>query len=735
MRNSSQILRAILLGACSLLSLSLGAQQAKVIWEDSNPLAGDFDQLLPEAVSYQRAVAIEQGRLDQLQIGDLIRLELAPSEFVTYRLLSSRRYLNGDLGWSGTASIGGKLATLSLIVNDESVLARVHTGSNRYTVAARLSGSSAYLGYLYTQGEGARLMPIDEGGLLPGDPPEYEEYEQVLALSGNDVSITHSLSADIATVGDEVDVSITITNNTASTLSNEQLNVLFVLEDSLLTSSSASCSTANPNGQFSLQCNLPDIAPGENTIINYSVQLTDDSYPFMSSSAFVGDIFSNENVRDDAFVFVARDTVTDSDSDGQSDFNEALVGTDPENSASVIAANTAVETDIMFLYTQRFVNDTGGVSPETKINQLVEITNSYYSNSGVDIMFRPVLYRFVDYSVNNSIGAAITELRDGEGIFSFVPDTRDQVGADIVVLIDGYFQSDSACGIGSTPGIGYNGEIYHASSASPDAYVVQYTDGFFQQGSSGCDDLTLAHELGHNHGLNHSRREEGTEGTFPWSLGHGVDGSFHTIMAYATQYPGAESIPLFSNPESTDCNGLPCGVSRDDVEQGADAVHSLNHTRFQVSMRRTSRILPVTSLVGSSNLIAYGGASRSSDPNTPVSSFSAGDSIDVRATLEIPSEHQGTVGETYVVISVGGIQFYYRDASGNYESWDGEMDSLQPNIAARTLNTTEELIAFENFVPVSVGVDAAALTVFFAYAIPGTDVFVYSSNGVSLTIQ
>ena len=177
-------------------------------------------------------------------------------------------------------------------------------------------------------------------------------------------------------------------------------------------------------------------------------------------------------------------------------------------------------------------------------------------------------------------------------------------------------------------------------------------------------------------------------------------------------------------------------MARSDSEQSADAVFTINQTRVQISKRREPKILPITKLgSGSSNLILYGAASRSSDLNTPVSSFSSTDSIDVRANLFIPSEHQSLTGITYVVISVEGTGLFYRDAAGAYQTWNGDIASLQGNINPRALNFSEELVAFSEFVPANFGVSSANITVFFAYAIPGTDVFVYSSNGISFTIQ
>ena len=286
------------------------------------------------------------------------------------------------------------------------------------------------------------------------------------------------------------------------------------------------------------------------------------------------------------------------------------------------------------------------------------------------------------------------------------------------------------------PGAGFEGEIFHPLLAGGDLVSSLYNAGFPKEGGAGCDDLTLAHELGHNHGLAHSRRERGAQGTYSWSFGYGADGSFATIMAAPDDYPGSVELPLFSNPLMTDCNGLACGVDRADSEKSADAVLTINQTRIPISTHRKSKILPITSLgEDSSNLILYGSASRSDDPNTPVTNFVSSDSIDVRATLFIPSEHQGVIGETYVVISVEGVGLFYRDTDGGYQAWNGDLKTLQSYTGRRSLNTSEELVAFSGFVPSSAGVSNANLSVFFAYAVLGTDVFVYSTNGIELSIE
>lgn len=722
-----------------ILALPALAQQNGMLWQSLTPGEADVDvTLIPENVSYQRTISIDSSAIATLASGAEITIELLPSELRNIQLGDSRTYLNGDVGWSGVNTDIGSTALLSLVINDVAIAGSINSGGNKYSLRlSRESNSDSYVGFIYSQDGLGEYRPADEGGVvitpeLASDSDD-EEPQEVLAISGNDVTIVQTISADTAVIGEQVDINVAVTNNTGSTLTGEQLSVLFILDGSDLVSSSAACTTGNVGLNFALIYTLPDTAPNATSSIDYSVAITNESYPQIPSGAFVGDPFG-DHVRNDSFIFVAQDTLTDSDGDGHSDFNEEIVGTDPNNAASVIASGADSTIDLLFLYTPEFVDDIGALTPETKINELIEITNGYYANSQIDVVFRPVLYREVDH-VLNSLSSSFNAMQTSSGEFSFVEDTREAVGADIVVLIDGLFSNDSACGLGTTPGVGFQGEFYHPNISNPELFVTLYMDGFPQGGGSGCSDDTLAHEFGHNHGLDHSHREVGAEGTFSWAVGHGVDGSFATIMANTGLYPGSSDVPFFSNPESTDCNGLPCGVDRNDVEQGADAVFTINHTRFQIADRRESRFLPITSIAGPSNLTMYGAATLSSAPDSPQSSFTSNQSLDVRATLGIPSEHQGVVGETYVVISVADTGLFFRDANGDYQGWNGDLETLQPNITARALNAAEELVAFENFVPATVGVSAANLTVFFAYSIPGTETFVYSSSGIAFSIQ
>ncbi|HKY08081.1 MAG TPA: putative Ig domain-containing protein, partial [Candidatus Binatia bacterium] len=63
---------------------------------------------------------------------------------------------------------------------------------------------------------------------------------------------------------------------------------------------------------------------------------------------------------------------------------------------------------------------------------------------------------------------------------------------------------------------------------------------------------TLAHEHGHNMGMEHDPASAGTSpanASYPWSFGHNVNGVFRTIMSYNVCSAGCPRVLHFSNPD------------------------------------------------------------------------------------------------------------------------------------------------------------------------------------------
>jgi hypothetical protein len=718
------------LAGLSFVPVSLFAQSTSLWTLPQTQLSSPALQSLvePDLLASSAAIQINTGILDTLAPGQRFTLAIASGQESEFTVQSSEGFANGDRSWLLRGADGSQLV---LTASPTNLQGKLQLGSIKYDLKAlRPAGQAYFSGWLYSYRPDLPIKPHDAAGV---DLAETDKFRDVLALSGSDVSIEQTVSEEYAEVGDLLSVDISIRNNLASSLSNEQVTVYFILEDSSLVSVDSPCNSSSISGQPTIECLISALAPGASFEFSYTVRLTDSAYPFTSSAVFVGDVFdASKHVRDDAFIYALKDTLSDSDNDGISDFNETLSLTDPLDINSRIAEEELPVIDLMFLYTDRYAAELGQLSAETEINHLVATTNSYYLNSGALLRFRPIYYGQVNYDVQDSLNGAFTALQSSQGVFADTLTLRDQLGADIVVLIDGKIGSENSCGLGSLPGRGFNGELFHPYGYSTDLFVTLYAPGFDQSG--GCDEETLAHELGHNLGLAHSRRDSGAQGALNWAHGYGIDGQFSTIMAYASRFPGAENLPLFSTPDSTECKGLACGVSRDDLEQGADAVHALNHSRFQVAAIRDSRVLDVASLDpdNPSALLMFGGASSN---GVDKSSFAPSESIDVNATLTIPGEHVGEVGNTYVVISVAGAGLFYVDSNGAYQSWNGEFATLGSFSGERALNRTEQLTAFSNFVPADFAVSGISVQVFFAYSVSEPYSFIYSSEGLSFSIQ
>lgn len=272
----------------------------------------------------------------------------------------------------------------------------------------------------------------------------------------------------------------------------------------------------------------------------------------------------------------------------------------PPAVASTPGATTVV--DLVLGYTAGYAADLGGASQAvTRLNNLVEITNQAYVNSQLPGRVRLVHTMQVKFPDNTSNKDTLEKLTGHTGTSATTPDAafnalraaRDQYGGDLVSLVRKFHRPENdGCGIAWM--IGGNRTSFTTRDA-PFGYSV-VSDGR-AAGSDGktyfCRDETLAHELGHNMGSQHDRdtaTESGSVkyGVYDYSFGYKTGagaGNFYTVMAYGES--GQTTYRVFSNPRTTFCGGLPCGV-----ENQSDNARSLSQTVPVVAGFRATLVAP-----------------------------------------------------------------------------------------------------------------------------------------------
>ena len=240
--------------------------------------------------------------------------------------------------------------------------------------------------------------------------------------------------------------------------------------------------------------------------------------------------------------------------------------------ATVLAETATI--DLLIVHTKG-VTDLYNGDPSSRFNHLVETTNQIYADSGVDLQLNIAHTVEVNYSESTNSQNALNDITNGNGAFSTIAGLREVHEADMVVLFRPYNDNHGSCGLAWVGGVNTNADF----SAQ---HIKNYQ--YSHVAVNSCGDYVTAHELGHNLGLRHSRKQDGSGGTTAYALGHGVNGKFTTVMAYQSEFNvdyWTGKVYKFSNPDIT-CKGLPCGVDRNQ-SQGADARFALNITGPQVA--------------------------------------------------------------------------------------------------------------------------------------------------------
>jgi FG-GAP repeat. len=296
--------------------------------------------------------------------------------------------------------------------------------------------------------------------------------------------------------------------------------------------------------------------------------------------------------------------------------------------AGASASLSAYTVDVVLGYTAGFATRLGGRSQAmTRLNFIVDVTNQAYINSRINAQLRlihAVQLGYPDATTNRSALFELSgvscvsnpnggQLPDGGVTCSptAVPaalqpllDAREQYGADLVALVRKFeYPENQSCGLGWMLGGGQT-DITMADASFGLSVVSDSSGTLYSDSGNNCRDDALAHELGHNMGLQHDREvAAGTDdtngdnelldpaeyGRYPYAFGYtegSEGGDFYDIMAI--RRAGRTGYRVFSSPRITSCGGFACGIV--DV---ADAARALAQTipviaRFRASIVRVS---------------------------------------------------------------------------------------------------------------------------------------------------
>jgi len=250
-------------------------------------------------------------------------------------------------------------------------------------------------------------------------------------------------------------------------------------------------------------------------------------------------ILTNKTTVGLAFADAGLDDTTDAINILSEVTDDAQTVTDAINTYIDTTPSAQTTIDVLVLYDADVNNLYSDVS--SRVNQLFSVTNNIYKDSKLDVRINMKNILFYDAQTS----PALDEIANDTAVQTL----REQNNADIVLL----YQENKENGFGLC-GIAYKASLYDEA--------FQFKNAMFANVYINCPSDTTAHEIGHNMGLSHSHLQDGNAVTpFNYGLGHGIDGKFATVMAYAFEFNTDNQVDKFSSPDYECVPGFPCGIA------------------------------------------------------------------------------------------------------------------------------------------------------------------------------